>query len=138
LNSLKHILNSYLGDSRFVLKYIAVGLSNTVIGFLIFILSNEVFKDSFHYLAILVFSFSISVTTAYFLHRYLVFHSSEPLLREYLKFVSVNLGGLILNAFFLAIFVTIGLGVVLAQGLSLIIVTVLSFFGHLKFTFTNT
>jgi len=117
------------------LRYLFVGTYNAGIGYLIFYLINYAFGRIFHYLAILLISYLLSLTHAYIGQRWLVFRSTSQWKSEYLRFLLVNLSAMVVNALLLILFVESGMGLMVAQAISVLIVTVLSFFGHRCFSF---
>jgi len=119
------------------IRYLIVGFYNTVVGYLLFGLVNYVLGNFVHYLVILGVSFVLSVTHAYVGQRRVVFRSTGPWGREYLRFFVVNLSGMAANALLLIIFMQTGLKLMIAQAFSVLIVTVLSYFGHRKFSFKS-
>lgn len=118
-------------------RYLLVGTYNAGVGFLIFYLINYAVGDTLHYLLVLVASYFISLTHAYIGQRWLVFRSTAPWWREYLRFLVVNLTGMAGNALLLFVFVESGMALMLAQAISVLIVTVLSYFGHRYFSFRS-
>lgn len=117
------------------LRYLFVGTYNAVAGYLIFYLINFAFGHIFHYLAILGTSYLFSLTHAYVGQRWIVFRSKAKWKSEYLRFLLVNLSAMALNAILLVIFVESGMGLMVAQAISVLIVTVLSYFGNRCFSF---
>ena len=118
-------------------RYLFIGTYNAGVGFLIFYLINFAVGDIFHYLVVLVISYFISLTHAYIGQRWVVFRSTAPWFREYLRFLVVNLTGMAGNALLLFIFVEAGMGLMLAQAISVLIVTAFSYFGHRYFSFRS-
>lgn len=81
--------------SQFI-KFCMVGVCNTVLDFLSYILLTRVF--GIFYLLANVFSFIISSTNSYFLNRHFTFKGrGEKKKKEYLKFMGVMLVGLALG-----------------------------------------
>jgi putative flippase GtrA len=119
------------------LRYLLVGIYNAVAGYFIFYLINYAFGYVLHYLAVLGVSYLMSLTHAYIGQRWIVFRSTAHWRREYLRFLLVNLSGMAGNALLLVFFVECGKGLMVAQALSVVIVTVLSYFGHRYFSFRS-
>lgn len=118
-------------------RYLLVGTYNAGVGYLIFYFINSAFGDALHYLVVLVTSYFFSLTHAYIGQRCIVFRSTAPWWREYLRFFSVNLIGMAGNALLLVAFVESGVELMVAQAISVLIVTVLSYFGHRFFSFRS-
>lgn len=121
-------------DSR-IIRYLLIGLYNTIVGYFLFWLVNYVLANVVHYLVILCVSFMLSLTHAYIGQRYIVFRSTEHWWKEYFRFFSVNLSGLIINAFLLALFVESGIDLMVSQAISMLIVAIISYYGHRYFSF---
>ncbi len=120
------------------LRYLFVGVYNTGVGYMIFYSINCVFGSTLHYLIVLVISYLLSLTHAYFGQRLFVFRSTDRWGMEYLRFLLVNLSGMLTNALLLFFFIELGIGLMIAQAVSVVIVTLLSYIGHQKFSFKST
>lgn len=118
-------------------RYVFVGLYNTVVGYFVFWLISCLLDGKAHYLFILGVSFFISLTHAYILQKFFVFRSSGKWLSEYIRFFSVNISGVAVNAFLLTVFVESGLDLMVSQAIATLAVTALSYFGHRKFSFRS-
>lgn len=118
-------------------RYLLVGTYNAGVGFLIFYLINYAFSHIIHYMAVFVISYLLSLTHAYIGQRWIVFRSSAQWRSEYLRFLLVNLSGMAGNAMLLILFVESGLGLMVAQAISVVIVTAFSYFGHRYFSFRS-
>lgn len=129
-------MKSYITSSRTV-RYLLIGLYNTVVGYLLFVLVNHVLGNITHYLVILGVSFILSLTHAYIGQRFIVFRSDAPWIQEYFRFFIVNLSGMAGNVLLLTLFVESGMELMLAQAISVVIVTVFSYFGHRYFSFKS-
>lgn len=120
---------------RHVLRYLIIGLYNTLVGYLIFYLVNRVLGSVAHYLVTLGITYLFSITHAYLGQRYIVFRSTAPWRQEYWRFFLVNLGGMMGNALVLSLFVESGVEVMPAQAASVVIITALTYLGHRYFSF---
>ena len=120
------------------LRYLLVGSYNAGVGYLIFYLINYALGHILHYLAILVISYFLSLTHAYVGQRWVVFRSTAQWKSEYFRFLLVNISGMVGNGLLLVIFVEWGFRLMVAQGISVIIITVCSYFGHRHFSFRTT
>jgi putative flippase GtrA len=120
------------------LRYLVVGTSNTIIGYLI---SNTLYYTLSKYLHILIITtiaVILSVSLGFFCYKKFVFRTKGNWLREYLRCWAVySIGAL------LAILATWGLveGLLLpfwiAQGIVIILVILISYLGHSRFTFAQ-
>ena len=107
-----------------------VGAFNTALGFVLFVAWISLLGDHLYYVAVAL-SYSISVVVAFVLHRTLVFKVRGHVVRDFVAFVFVNSGGLLLNM--AGMFLTVGvLGwpPIPAQVVVLGTVAVVTFFGH--------
>jgi putative flippase GtrA len=127
----------FVNTSSHSFRYLLIGFYNTIVGYLLFGLVNYVLGSFTHYLVIFGVSFILSLTHAYVGQRYIVFRSTAPWWREYLRFFIVNLTGMAGNALLLVVFVESGMGLMVAQAISVLIVTVFSYFGHRYFSFRS-
>jgi len=124
-------------------RFIIVGIYNTIIGYAIFVGLNFLLKSALlHYLVILTISYILSVTHAYITQRYFVFKTRGRIIGEYTKFFSVNLAVLATNAGILHMIMEsrkfgFVVNVEIAQAISLLIVTGLSYLGHKFFSFST-
>lgn len=118
-------------------RFVAVGLVNTVVGFVLYGLLLLLFADvRFGYLLSLGLSWAVSITIAFFLYRRFVFVVRGNLVVDYLRFVTVYLVNIAINAVGLAALVEIlSVAPLLAQLIMLIITTGLSYVGHRWFSF---
>ncbi|MDJ0377146.1 GtrA family protein [Cryobacterium sp. PH31-L1] len=125
-----------LGDQR--VRFLAVGATNTAVGYLVFSLFTVwVFADVYlGYLISLALSYVVGITLAFVLYRRFVFVVHGQVLRDFARFVSVYLVAIGINAAALPLLVEVLLvPPLLAQLIILLITTLLSFFGHKKFSF---
>lgn len=119
-------------------RFLMVGAVNTLVGYGLFVgFEYFVFGSvQFGYSISLVASYAISIVVAFVLYRRFVFIVEKNVLRDFVRFVSVYLVSIVLNLVILGLFIEI-LGVVsyLAQAISLVVTTVLSYLGHRFFSF---
>ena len=96
-----------------------------------------VFADVYlGYLLSLALSYVVGITLAFVLYRRFVFPVHGHLLRDSARFVSVYLVAIGINAAALPLLVEVaGVPPLLAQLIILAVTTLLSFFGHKKFSF---
>ena len=120
------------------MRFLAVGATNTAVGYLVFsFLTVWVFADvPIGYLISLALSYVVGITLAFVLYRRFVFVVHGHLLRDFARFVSVYLVAIAINTTALPLLVEIMLvPPLLAQLIILVVTTLLSFFGHKKFSF---
>jgi len=129
-------VRAVLGDQR--LRFLAVGATNTLVGYLVFsAFTLWVFADVYlGYLLSLALSYVIGITLAFVLYRRFVFVVRGHVVRDFARFVSVYLVAIGINAAALPLLVEIvHLPPLFAQLIILTLTTLLSFFGHKKFSF---
>ena len=126
----------FLKDQR--IRFLAVGAVNTVVGYLVFAaFTLWVFPDVYlGYLLSLALSYVVGITLAFVLYRRFVFVVHGHVLRDFARFVSVYLVAIGINVAALPLLVEVVLvPPLLAQLIILVVTTLLSFFGHKKFSF---
>ncbi|WP_245545788.1 GtrA family protein [Nocardia higoensis] len=117
--------------------YVLVGGFNTVFGTALTVAWLTVLPDSaWSPAAAVALAYAISVVVAFVLHRTLVFRVRGRVLRDFLAFVAVNSGGLVLNMALLSLAVTVldlpeAPSTVVVMGL----VAIAGFFGHRHISF---
>jgi putative flippase GtrA len=129
-------LLALLRDQR--IRFLAVGATNTLVGFLLFTLFTlTIFAHvPLGYLASLVLSYAISITLAFVLYRRFVFVVTGHVVRDFVRFVSVYLVSIGINAALLPLLVELaGVPPIIAQAIVLLVTTLASFFGHKSFSF---
>ncbi|WP_104088540.1 GtrA family protein [Cryobacterium sp. N19] len=125
-----------LRDQR--VRFLTVGATNTAVGYLVFsFFTLWVFADVYlGYLISLALSYVVGITLAFVLYRRFVFVVHGHVLRDFARFVSVYLVAIGINAAALPLLVEVVLvPPLLAQLFILLVTTLLSFFGHKKFSF---
>ncbi|TFD86255.1 GtrA family protein [Cryobacterium serini] len=125
-----------LRDQR--VRFLAVGATNTLVGYLVFsAFTLWVFADVYlGYLLSFALSYVVGISLAFVLYRRFVFVVHGHVLRDFARFVSVYLAAIGINAAALPLLVeVVQVPPLLAQLLILVVTTLLSFFGHKKFSF---
>lgn len=121
----------------------AVGLFNTALGYACFVLVEMTFgpalksviQPELSSVIVLLVSHLIASGPAFVLYRHFVFRVSGQVAKDFLRFQSVYLLPLTLNAIALPGLVWLGLNVIFAQALILIVSVTSSYFGHRNFSF---
>ena len=88
-----------------VLRFLLVGVWNTVFGYLCFVAIFFLVAESLHYLLISIFAHFLAVSQSYLTQRTLVFRSNRTIFTEFLRFNASHLGVLALGL--LAMFVLV-------------------------------
>lgn len=123
--------------------FLVVGGINTVVGFAIFIafsqsaglLIDHRYGKVAGSVATLAVSHVLSVLFAYVMHRRFVFRVHGHVLRDLMRFWSVYLVAGAVNLVALPALVALGLNRIPAQAIIVASTTVLSYFGHRRFSF---
>jgi putative flippase GtrA len=118
--------------AREEVRFLIVGVINTVVGYALFAL----FLLVFGYLASLYLSYAVAVTLAFVLHRRFTFRVRGNVLVDFVRFVGVYVVSLAVNSVVLPVLVElVGLHPLIAQGIALVITTLISYVGHKWFSF---
>lgn len=128
-------------------RYAACGGGNTLLDISLFFISYNfiLHKEMVHtpwltvspHIAAFLMSFIVTFPVGFFLSRYVVFEGSAVRKREQLpKYMVVVVGSILLNYFFLKIFVeTFGMAATLAKICTTVFVVAFSYFSQKHFTF---
>jgi len=125
------------------MAFLAVGAINTVVGFSIFVACSETVGDFTDRrvgtiagaLVTVGISHVLSVLFAFVMHRRFVFRVRGHVVRDFVRFESVYLTALGINAVALPVLVELGLHRIPAQAVVILCTTLLSYFGHRHFSF---
>ncbi|MFC8528719.1 GtrA family protein [Nocardia sp. NPDC057227] len=116
-----------------------IGGFNTVFGMALTLFWLWFLPDSWPAAISVVFAYAVGTTTAFALHRTLVFRVRGRMLRDFLGFVAVNSGGLLLNVVLLSLAVDVlALPEIPSTVVVMALVAVASFFGHRHISFRRT
>ncbi|PKI92321.1 GtrA family protein [Actinomycetales bacterium SN12] len=116
--------------------FLFVGVINTVVGFAWFALFDITVGRLWGYMVTLLFAHVASVLCAFVLYRRLVFRVRGHLWIDLARFEMVYLTSLGINAVLLPIFVEFAdLTPIVAQALIVFVTTLVSYFGHSRFSF---
>lgn len=116
--------------------FLIVGVINTGVGFLWFILFELTVGRVWGYMATLLFAHVASVLCAFVLHRRFVFRVRGHVWLDLARFESVYLVALGVNAVLLPVLVEFAhIPPIPAQALIVFVTTMVSWFGHSRFSF---
>lgn len=116
------------------IKFIIVGVLNTVVGFLVY--AAYIYFIHNNYLQALIVSHIIGVAHSYLWNNKWTFQQKKYNARSAVKFMSVYVVTFFVNLFLLAILVdTIEMDKLIAQAIALFLTTLVSFFGHKYWSF---
>ncbi len=125
-------------------RFILIGLWNTIFGYLIFVLFDYLFNLFFSpryvaYMAAAVLSNVIAVSNAYFFHRHFTFKSKtkgKAAFREYLRFYITYMITFVLSLILLPILVELlKLDPKVAAAIITVLLTIVSYISHNQFSF---
>jgi len=117
-------------------RYLAIGASNTVAGYLIFASIYYLFGNYTGYLLAVLVSHIIAVSLSFTTQRNLVFYSTGEWKKEYLRFNITHLGSLGVNLSLLPLLVEcLYFDPLAGQAVVTSIIVVTSYFLHQHFTF---
>ncbi len=124
-------------DSKKKIRYLAVGIWNTIFPYIVFTFLYYITNGKLHYVIILVICQVLGLTNAYICYKFLVFKTKGNVVREYLRFYVVYGATFILNLVLISLFVELlGINPVLSQGIIAIIIVAIAYFGHNRFSFS--
>ena len=119
-------------------RFLIVGGINTVVGYGLFAVFDQVVFGSlrFGYILSLICSYALSITSAFVLYRRFVFPVTGHVRRDFIAFVGVNAVAIGSNLVLLPALVEVArLTPLVAQGVALVGTTLISFFGHRDISF---
>lgn len=125
-------------------KFILVGIWNTVFGYGVFCLLDTLFTWIFSsrsaaYMSAMVLSLILSITSAYICHKYITFRSEakgKEIIAEYFRFSTTYFFVIFLNLILLPVVVEImHVHPKIAAAITTLICTAISYLGHSRFSF---
>lgn len=118
------------------IRFIAVGVWNTLAGYLLFVLFYSLLAQRWPYPVLAVMTHGCAVTQAFICQRYLVYRSQNGWLNEYGRFHLAHLGLFLVGLSALAALVEFwGWHPLVAQGFVTVGTALASYFVHTYFTF---
>jgi putative flippase GtrA len=141
---LKRILDNLWLNHETKVRFILVGIWNTIFSYLVFVALDYLFNLFFSpryvaYMSAAVLSNVIAVTNAYFFHKHLTFKTKtkgRAAFREYFRFYMTYIFTSILSLILLPIFVEfLKLDPKIAVAIIMLPLTVVSYVSHNQFTF---
>jgi putative flippase GtrA len=120
------------------IMYLIVGMWNTAFGYGLFAGLYYLLSKSMHYNVILFICYVVSTINAYLLYKFFVFRTKGNLVRGYLRFsvvyVYAYLGNMLI-LFALKRFTSVDL--YLGQAISVVVIVLISYMSHKKYTFKD-
>lgn len=123
-----------MADQRF--RFLVVGGINVVQGIGWFALFHPLLGDQIPYLAVLVLVYAVSIPIGFVLYRTLVFQVAGQWLTDLARFTLVQAMAFLINLGSLPFFhEVLGVPLLIAQALSIGVILVFNYTGHLYFSF---
>ena len=126
------------------LRFLLVGIWNTIFGYLVFIGLDTLFSGLFSrryvaYMSAAVFSNILAIINAYIFHKYITFRSKVRgvgIIGEFFRFSTTYLVTFILGLLLLPFSVEVlNITPKIAAALLIVLFTGISYWGHMKFSF---
>jgi putative flippase GtrA len=118
------------------IRFLIVGGFNTFIGFGAFAIIQFVSNGALHEVIVLGIAHIVASTVAFFLHRRVVFRVSGQMFIDYIRFQSVYVIPLTINALVLPLLVRVyDVNVYIAQLQITVVAVLISYLGHKYFSF---
>lgn len=118
------------------IKYLSVGLWNTIFGYLNFVFLFDILFKQSHYILVFLLSNILSISNSYICYKRFVFKTKGNYIREYLRFYLVYALSILLNFFILTVAVELlNSNPVFVQGGITILTVIFSYLGHKRFSF---
>lgn len=119
-----------------ILRYLFCGAWNTLFGFAVYAGAYAWLGRSVNYIVLIIPVNILAITNAFLCYKFFVFRTRGNGWHEYFRCYLVYGWVMALNAFFLFVFVKgFSLHPVVGNGLCLVITTIISYFGHSRFSF---
>lgn len=118
------------------IRYLIVGGFNTLVGLGLYAGFHALLGRQLGYLLVLIPAYAVGIVISFITQRYLVFGAHGHAPTQFVRFASVQLSGLGLNAVLLAlIHESTSVPAVASQAISLFFVAVATYFSHKFFSF---
>lgn len=125
-------------NSKNPVSFLIAGIANTIFGYAAALIVYRLFYESIGLIAVSVLSNIISISFAFLSYKIFVFKTKGNWIGEYLRCYLVYGMSAGMSVAMIWILVKLfGLPFWLAQGLSIAIIVLFSFFAHKKFTFSS-
>lgn len=123
-------------ETKKKLRYIIIGAWNTLFSYAAFVFLYFYTSSFLHYMVILALSQIAGITNAYICYKFFVFKTKGNIVREYLRFYVVYGTTFIVNLVLIAFFVELlKINPIVSQGIIAIVVVIMAYFGHSRFSF---
>ncbi len=128
------------------IKFVIVGVWNTIFGYLVFLGLNFLFSNLFlkrytAYMTAALLSNMLAIINAYIFHKYITFQSAvrgKSIFFEFIRFFSTYIFTIILGLILLPVFVEVFcIDPKISVAIIIPITTLISYFGHSRFSFNH-
>jgi len=116
-------------------RFLVVGGWNTVFAYTVFASLYLFLSETLHYMVILTVVTIITVTNAYFCHKFFVFRTKGNYSQEYLRFYGVYSIQIAINFITLPVLIKLDVSPYLAQAIIIAVTTLGSYMGHKHISF---
>ena len=140
------LLNKLLFKDEVRVKFILVGIWNTIFGYLVFFVLDMIFENMFNkryisYMSAMIFGQIIATINAFIFHKYVTFKSEvsgNGIILEFSRFCLTYVLTFFLSIIMLPFFVEMMLiHPRIAAAIIILICTVISIVGHSRFSFSK-
>jgi putative flippase GtrA len=142
ISSIQELIYKHHTKVRFIL----VGIWNTIFGYLVFLIINSLFaniftKRYFTYMSAMILSQIIAIINAFIFHKYITFKSKvkgKGMIIEFFRFCLTYVVAFALNLILLPFLVEIfKIQPKISAAIVILICTVISYAGHSRFSFKD-
>jgi putative flippase GtrA len=120
------------------LRYLLVGVTNTVAGYLVGVGSYDVLKDVAPVFIISILASAISITLSFCNYKIFVFKKHGQWIQEYLRSLVIYSGMAMFSALSMVLMMDwVKTNIWVAQAVTMLFTTVIGYFSHKKYTFAG-
>lgn len=143
-NTLKSAAYSFLNKHQIKVRFLLVGIWNTIFGYIVYICLYTLFIRFFAaryvaYMTAMVLANIVSIINAYIFHKYITFKSPAKqwgIVTEFFRFSTTYLLTFCISIVILPIFVEIfSIAPTISGAFTILVCAIFSYFGHSRFSF---
>ena len=141
---MKQIVHNLWLNHQKKIRFVLVGIWNTIFGYLVFVACDYLFERFFSpryiaYMSAAVLSNILAITNAYIFHRLITFQSKvhgKGIITEFARFFSTYIFSIILGLILLPVSVELlGIEPRISAALLIPVTIIISYIGHSRFSF---
>jgi len=141
---LKQIAHDLWLNHQKKIRFILVGIWNTIFGYLVFVACDYLFERFFSprymaYMSAAVLSNILAISNAFIFHKYITFQSTvhgKGIITEFARFFSTYIFSMILGLILLPVSVEVlGIAPRISAALLIPVTIIISYIGHSRFSF---